>query len=245
MNLDILILLDFGCGFEFQSECDARNNLLTTIINNTWGENVRVALMFYNEVTTTVVDFQMSETILTQNIWSMLMQNIPCFSNFVDVDPVTGLVDSVQLFIDQSGTDRNKKIFFFSFCDPTVDDSTICSGFDPLLQAFDIEVIVLNAGLNILPTRHSCLVDQQDFFHEFFYVAAINDAIFDTLDSTIIGQLCEDDDTTPQPTPHPTTPLPTTPAPTTREPTTAPPTTPPPTTAPPTTASPTSDQTTT
>ena len=230
LNLDILILLDFGCGFNTQNECDARNNLLANVVNNTWGDNVRVALMFYNEITSTIVDFQMSETILTEPIYVTLMENIPCFFDDDAVDPASALLDAIQLFAHQSGNDRNKKIFFVNFCDATIDDSAVCAGLDPLLEALDIEVIVLNAGLKIEALTHSCLVDDQDFFEEFFYVATISDAIFDTLDSTLIDQLCEDDDSTPQPTSDPTTPSPTTPPPTTPSPTTPSPTTPPPTT---------------
>ena len=113
---------------------------------------------------------------------SPFLAEMPCRADdltAIKIDPAAQLSSAMSLFQSQSSVDRIRKILMVNTCDPTVDnaESSVCSVMPSLLEALDIELILINAAYSdsIDLQLYTCLVDVGQYNSEYFAFAEITD----------------------------------------------------------------------
>ena len=182
--------------------CSAQQNFIADITEGLLGSNsdVRLALIRHEDTPTVVFNFDQSISIDLSLLVDEFLRNMPCsLMENNDVDPYETLIEAVSLFDMQSEDGRLKKILMINNCEATVDTDDLCPAFPNIFDAFNIELILVNAdaGFGLDLDSYVCLVDDGQLNEEWFPFAQITTEILSTADDSVIDQLCSQDDPPP------------------------------------------------
>ena len=196
-DMDAVILISNGC-YLSNAECDAQNAFLEDLIERIYDpDNVRVAVILYSEGTEVVVGFDNTREEALDIVENIICNNAS--GSYQPANIAAGLEDSISYFDDSSDNSKEKKLITINYCNPEdVFEDTSCDYIDDLSDR-EIEVLVVNAGMNIDDGKYQCLVN--DPIEDYFEVDNIDDSELKDIVEDLQDEVCSFP--TPSPTPIP------------------------------------------
>lgn len=207
MSIDIVLTLDEDCLSLYSDECSALHGFIQTVAETIdyGATDARLAILMriHGSSPETLFDFSFWEANKHILVDTSFLAQMPCYdsensNDTQNIDPSAQLSSAMALMQSQSSVDRIRKILMINTCDPTDDDAEdlLCSVMPALLEALDIELILINAAhLELINLQlYTCLIDQGQLDSEYFTFAEITDESLATTDDDIITQLCSPND---------------------------------------------------